>query len=335
MSGKTVKVEITEVREFEDSEDIVRKARKKKFHVFYGNDRKLEVVKVPFDIPQLDTVLGGGLPLGRTVLVVGNFGSGKTFFGQTALANFQKKGLTVAYVDTERRYDPIWFSKSGIDVSKLFVAQPDSGENALDICNFLIEEKVGLVLLDSVAAMSPVAELEGGMEDSTVAALARMLNKGLRKVTATNIADDDLKYRGTSFVIINQMRSGIGPYTSYGVPGGQGQQFFSSIILRVMRGAWIEEDGKKVGFNMKFVTDKNNLTEWPQECHLPFRFSGTIDTVGGLVELAIDLSVITLRGPFLYYEGLDKAIQGKQAFIEHLKSNPALFEEIKAKVYAA
>jgi recombination protein RecA len=321
MKKEAKDVVVTEIRDINDTEDIVRKARKKKFHIFYGDDKRLQVFKVPFDIPQLDTILGGGLPLGRTTLLVGNFGAGKTFIGQLALANFQKKGYTTAYVDVERRFDPAWFAKTGIDITKLFVAQPDSGENALDICQFLVEEKTGMILLDSVAALSPTAELNGGMEDSTVAALARLLNKGLRKITRDNIADEDLIYKGTSFVVINQMRSGIGPYSTYGLPGGQGQQFFSSIILRVMRGAWVEEEGQKIGFNMKFATDKNNLTEWPQECHLPFRFSGMIDTVGGLVELAVDVGVIKQKGPYYYYGEGEKGFQGKLALIEHLKVN--------------
>ena len=332
---KEAKVKEMEIRDIGDVENVVVKAKRKKFHVFKGDDKRLQVFKVPFDIPQLDNILGGGFPLGRTVLLVGNFGAGKTYVAQIAIANFQRKGFTVAYVDVERRYDPVWFAKTGVDVSKLIVAQPDSGENALDICHFLVEEKTGLVIVDSVAALSPIAELEGAMEDSTVAALARLLNKGLRKITANNIADEDMLYKGTSFVVINQIRSGIGPYSTYGLPGGQGQQYFSSIILRIMRGAWLEEDGKKVGFNMKFVTDKNNLAEWPQECHLPFRFGGTIDTVGGLVELAVDLGVIKQKGPYFYYGDSEKGLQGKQALIEYIKKDAKLFEEIRAKIYAS
>ena len=188
--------------------------------------------------------------------------------------------------------------------------------------------------MDSVAALVPMAELEGTMEDFTVAAIARLLNKGLRKITSENIANEDLTYKGTAFVIINQMRSGIGPYTSYSLPGGQGQQYFTSILLRVMKGSYIEKDGKRIGFNMKFHTDKNNLTEWPQECSLPFLFTGKIDTVGGLVELALDLGIIKQAGPYYYFSWQeDKKIQGKQALIEHLKGDSKLFEEVKGKIY--
>ena len=332
-SKKEVSREQIELRTNENTEDVIKRAKKRKFHIFYGNDPRLEVYKVPFDIPSLDTVLGGGLPLGRTTLVVGNFGAGKTFFAQLAMATFQRTGLSVAYVDTERRYDPVWFEKSGIDISKLYVAQPDSGENALDMCVFLVEEKTGLVVMDSAAALSPTAELEGGMEDSTVAALARLMNKGLRKITNANIADEDLKYRGTSFIVINQIRSGIGPYTTYSLPGGQGQQFFSSIILRVMRGSFIEDEMKnKIGFNMKFHTEKNNLTTWPQECQLPFHFSGALDSVGGLLEVAIDVGVIKQAGPYYFYTE-DKKYMGKQAMIEVMKQDNNLFNEIRQKIY--
>lgn len=323
-----------EIRDINDTEDIIKKAKRRKYHIFYGNDPRLEVIKIPFDIPAIDTVLGGGLPLGRTVLVVGNFGSGKTFFAQLAIANFQRKGYSVAYVDTERRYDPEWFTLTGIDINKLFVAQPDSGENALDMCVFLVEQKIGLVVMDSAAALAPTVELEGGMEDSNVAALARLLNKGLRKVTSLNIADEDLIYKGTSFIIVNQIRSGIGPYTSYSLPGGQGQQYFSSIILRVMRGSFIEDEGKKkIGFTMKFHTEKNNLAMWPQECQLPFNFTGKLDTVGGLLEMALDLNIVKQAGPYYFYKDEEHKIMGKQAMVEKLKSNKEMFEAIKAEIY--
>lgn len=316
--------------------DFTKKAKKRKLRIYDGSDKRLIVVKVPFGIPQIDTVLGGGIPLGRTIVVTGNFGAGKTFFSQMTMANFQKLGYSVAYVDTERRYDPPWFASSGVNIDTLKVAQPSSGENALDTCAFLVEEKFGLVVLDSIAALVPTAELEGSMEDSTIASQARLLNKGLRKITELNIASEDLTYKGTAFVLLNQMRSGIGPFTTYALPGGKGQQFFASILLRIMRGSYIEEDGKKVGFNMKFVTDKNNITTWPQECSLPFRFSGTIDTVGGLVELAIDVGVIIQKGPYFYLPlSEEKAIMGKQALIERLKEDKTLFKTIQEKVYAA
>jgi len=318
-------------------DELLKKAKKSKLRLFYGNDPRLKVVKVPFGIPQLDTILGGGMPLGRMTLVVGNFGVGKTFFAQTAMANFQKQGYSAAYVDTERRYDPEFFKASGIDVDLLLVSQPSSGENALDTCVFLIGEQVGIVVLDSVAALVPTVELEGNMEDSTIAALARLFNKGLRKVADINIASEDLEYRGTAFIAINQMRSGIGPFTSYSLPGGQGQQYFSSILLRVMRGPRIEENGERVGFYMKFTTDKNNLASWPQTCQLPFRFEGFIDTVGGLVELAIDLGVIIQKGGYFSVPEVEgtRNIQGKLAVIEELKQNSELFERIKEMVNKA
>ena len=335
VSKEEKKQEEIEIRDVEDTGAIARKAAKKHYHIFVGSDPRLKVTRVPFDIPLLDKVLGGGLPLGRTVLTVGNFGAGKTFFAQTCMANFQRKGYTVAYVDTERRFEPEWFRKSGVDTDKLLVAQPISGENALDMCAFFVAEKIGLVVLDSVAALVPMAELEGGMEDSTVASIARLFNKGLRKITELNIADEDLLYKGTSFLVINQMRSGIGPYTSYGLPGGQGQQFFSSIILRIMRGSYLEDaDKKKIGFNMKFYTEKNNIAEPLQECSLPFYFSGMIDTVGGLVELALDLGIVKQNGAFFFYDE-DKKIQGKQAFIENLRKDTKLFEIIQKRIYDA
>ena len=253
-------------------DDMLKEAKKKKLRILRGTDKKLDIIWVPFDIPQIDNMMGGGLPLGRMVLIVGNFGVGKTFFTQLCIANFQKLGRTAAYVDTERRYDPTWFKNSGINTEELSVAQPDSGEDALDICAFLIEQRVDLVVLDSIAALVPTAELEGTMEDNTIASQARLLNKGLRKTTKLNIASDDLTYQGTSFVAINQLRSGIGPFTTYALPGGKGQQYFASSLIRINRGSYIEEGKKRIGFNLKMFSEKNNLAPSLRECSIPFLF---------------------------------------------------------------
>lgn len=323
-----------------DIEAVLSHAKKNKLRILRGSDPKLIVKRIPFDIPQLDTVLGGGLPLGRMTLVVGNFGAGKTFFAQMAMKLFQQHNLLAAYVDTERRFDRDWWIKSGVNVDNLLVGLPHSGENAIDMCTDLIKDRVGLVVLDSIAALVPMAELEGSAEDSTIASQARLLNKGLRKITDLNIAGEEAsdKYEGSAFLALNQMRSGMGPYSTYALPGGKGQQYFSSILLRVQKGPWILEGKDKVGFDMKFTTDKNNLTEWPLECALPFKFTGVIDTVGGLLELAIDVGVILQKGAYYYLpEGLGtgKGFQGKQALIELLKTDGDLFEKIKAAVYAS
>jgi len=328
---------MAKIKEEEDSLGSVEKrAKKRKLRLLRGDDPKLEIVKIPFEISALDTILGGGIPLGRTTLITGNFGVGKTFFSQLAMAKFQTEAYKVAYIDTERRYEPKWFANSGIDIKALSVSQPDSGENALETCQFLVEEQYGLIVLDSVAALVPTAEMEGTMEDSTVAAQARLLNKGLRKITALNRASEDLGYRGTAFLLINQLRSGIGPFTSYSLPGGQGQQYFASIILRISRGGYLQENGKKNGFIMKFMTDKNNLASPLQQCQLPFTFAGLIDTVGGLVEMALDLDIIKQKGPYytLPMEG-ETSIMGRLAVVEKLKLDNGLFQQLQDLVNAA
>lgn len=326
--AKEAKIESGEV-----SEDIAKKAKKRKIKLLTGNDRKLVPYKVPFDIPALDKMLGGGIPLGRFTEIIGNSAVGKTFFTQLVMANFQRKGHQVAYVDVERRYDPVWFSNTGVDIDHLYVAQPSSGENALDTVIFLIEEKFGLVILDSVAALSPTAELEADMDTASIGAQARLFNRGLRKITEINSASDDLSYKGTAFLAINQLRAGIGgPYTPHdSLPAGKGQQYFASILLRISRGGWIKQDEKRIGFDMIFRTDKNNLAEPYQECTIPFRFSGVLDTFAGLFELALDLGIVSRKGPYFLYDG--KQMLGKEGFIEKIKTEPSFKEEIERKVF--
>lgn len=312
--------------------EVLKKAQKAKRRILMGDDWRLVPVKVPLDIPQLDNILGGGIPLARMMEIFGNWGVGKTFLGQEIVVAFQKKGYLAGWVDVENRFDPVWFERSGIDISKLYVAQPSSGEDALDTVLFMIREEFGVVVLDSVAALVPTSELEGSMDDNTMAALARMFNKALRKIREANRPNEDTDYKGTAFVAINQMRSGIGPFTTYMLPGGQGQQYFASIMLRINKGPKIEEGERRVGFYMKCFTEKNNLAEPNQECELPFRFEGVIDSVMGLVELAIDLKIIIRKGPYYLYGDRDK-IMGKLALVETLKSDEEFRKEIENKVY--
>ena len=306
-----------------------KKAKKEKRSLLMGDDEKLIPIKVPLDIPQLDSILGGGIPLGRMMEIFGNWGVGKTYLAQIIIAAFQKKGYIAAYVDNESRYDPGWFQKTGIDVSKLYVSQPSSGEDALDTVIFMIKEKIGVVVLDSVAALVPTSELEGSMDDNQMAAQARMLNKALRKIREANRAEEE--YQGSAFIAINQMRSGIGPFTSYMLPGGQGQQYFAAILLRVSKGPKFEEHGKKAGFYLKCHTEKNNLAEDHQECELPFRLEGVIDTVMGLTEIALDLGIIVRKGPYFIYD--EKKVMGKLALIEEIKADKNLRKEIEKKIY--
>lgn len=292
-----------------------------------GDDPHLHIDKLQFNIPLLDNILGGGLPYGRMIEFIGDFGAGKTYLSQKAIAEVQKKGEIAAYIDVEKCFDPKWFEISGVNLKKLIVVRPGTGEEALSLTVDLVESGVGIVVLDSVAALIPTAELEGEIEDSFMAGQARLFNKGLRKITQVNSK--------TIFLAINQVREGIGgPYVKESLPAGRGQQFFASIILKVMKGRLIEDgsDKKKIiGFKMRCRTDKNKLTQPFQECELPFIFEGgVIDVLAGLVELAIDCGIIKKRGP--WYDLMDQHILGKLGVAEYLRNNEDVQEEIRKQI---
>ena len=284
---------------------------------------------IPFDIPPLDTILGGGFPLGRTSLIIGDFSAGKTFIAQKAIVSAQNQNRLTAFIDVEKCFDPGWFKLTGVDIDNLILSQPGTGEEALDIVIALIKAKVDLVIMDSIAALLPISEEEEGMEHQFIAIQARLFNKGLRKITQANRMN-------TAFVAINQLREGIGGrFVDERLPAGRGQEFFSSIILRVRRGPFIKEKvgkiEKKIGFNMRLETVKNKLVAPYQSCELPFLFEGgVLDVIAGLVQLGLDCGVIQQRQA--YYEVDGNKVLGKQRLIDLLKDNLDLQEIIKNKI---
>lgn len=296
----------------------------------YGNDKDLIVKKKSTGIFVLDNILGGGLPVARTVLVVGNFAAGKTRVTQEFIKEGQKRKEICLYVDVEGCFEPAWWRQVGIDLSTLIVSQPSSGEVALQIVIDAINEGVDLVVLDSVAALIPTAEIESNMEKSGIGEQARLFNKGLRKITNLN-----LQMGKTTFVAVNQTRSaiGTGPFLAESLPGGKGQQFFASIILRVMRGKWVEEKDEKVGFELRLKTEKNKLASWPQECDIPFLFSGLFDVPAMVLDLSLERGLIKLRDKAYYTIGKEE-IFGRRATIKYLGENPDVLDQLKKEVFS-
>lgn len=292
---------------------------------------------LPFGIDPLDKILGGGLPFGRTILIKGDFSTGKTFLAQKAFQAAQKAGLTCAFVDVERGLSPDWFAITGVDLDNLLVSQPSSGEDAFDIIIALVKAGVRLIVLDSAAGLIPSVELEQSMEQQSVGSLARLLNRGLKRVNA-EMANQHIDK--SIFILMNQTRMGIGPapFPTEALPGGKGQWFFSSIVMDLRRGGWIEEsvgkEKKRVGFNIRVRTEKNKLAAPFQVCELPFIFEGgVIDATRGLLVLALSLGVIKQRGSFYYFPSFNsEGVNGKLNVLKAMESNPELMDYIRRGV---
>lgn len=282
-----------------------------------GNDPDLRLQLVPTGITPLDEVLGGGIPRGRFCLVVGNFSTGKTFFCQRAIKTAQDAGLTTAYIDTERAFNPEWFAATGVDLARLPVATPLTGEQAFDILHILVEKEFDLVVVDSLAAMVPMSEIEEGMEKQAVGAQARLINRGLRKLFSIN--------SNSAVMLTNQVRSPIGSvYLTETHPGGKGQDFWAWLTIKMRRKGWIMESKKgadtvRVGFNMVFAITKSKQCAPYQEVEVPFYFTGKLDLLSALLDTAIERGIIDQRAAS--YTWGDEKFHGRKKVLAYLEEN--------------
>ena len=288
-----------------------------KGHIFPGAASALDVVKEKSGIEPLDNILGGGLPRARFTLVTGNESSGKTYIAQRAMASFQERGLSVLYIDVEQSYDAGWFTKTGVDVDKLIVVQPSSGEMAVDVTAKALEEGVDLVVLDSLAYMMPATVIEKAAENMTIGSLARLLSPAIAR----------WRYYNSKSVlfVVNQVRDVIGtPFHEERYPGGKSQRFAASLHLRVRRSGHFDENGRRAGFRMKVVIDKTkipNVIPYDQ-IELIFRYDGTTDEIPTLVEQAIFKNIIRKEGAH-YYIG-DEKVFGKPRVETMLREDDGL-----------
>lgn len=283
--------------------------------VRYGNDPALEIEIVPIGIPKLDEVLGGGLPRGRNVLFVGDYSGGKTFLSQQAIRAIQQQGGTAAYIDVERSFDREWFEASGVDVSKLLVSVPEYGERAIDVCVGLLEASVDIVVLDSIAALVPLAEVEEeSVEKQFIGNHPRLVSRAYGLITIAN--------KNSIFLAINQSRQEIGPYGAETYPGGRKQKQMSHIICRVRREGWIKEKDKKVGFDINIEAIKNKVAQPWKSCSIPFRFDGGLDETVSNIDLGLAQGVIQRAGP--YYKWMDHDLKwlGKADMRAYMEEHP-------------
>ncbi|OZA24612.1 MAG: recombinase RecA [Hydrogenophilales bacterium 17-61-9] len=280
----------------------------------------------------LDIALGiGGLPRGRVVEIYGPESSGKTTLTLQVIAEMQKIGGTAAFIDAEHALDPSYAQKLGVDVDNLLVSQPDTGEQALEIADMLVRSgSVDVVVIDSVAALTPKAEIEGEMGDSHMGLQARLMSQALRKLTA------NIKRTNTLVIFINQIRMKIG--VMFGSPetttGGNALKFYASVRLDIRRIGAIKKGDEIIGNETKVKVVKNKVSPPFKEAFFDILYGQGISREGEIIELGVLHKFVDKSGAWYAYNG-DKIGQGKDNAREYLKEHPEIAREIEAKVRAA
>ena len=297
-----------------------------------GDDIRPPVAVIPTGSVALDIALGiGGLPRGRIVEIFGPESSGKTTVALHAVASAQRAGGNAAFIDAEHALDPVYAKALGVDTDNLLVSQPDTGEQALEIADMLIRSGgLDIIVIDSVAALVPKAEIEGEMGDSHVGLQARLMSQALRKITGA------LSSTGTTAIFINQLREKIGVF--FGNPetttGGKALKFYASVRIDVRRTQTLKDGDQPVGNRTKAKVVKNKMAPPFKQAEFDILYGQGISREGGLLDLGVDNGVIRKSGAWYTY-GSDQLGQGKENARTFLKDNPELAEEIENKILAA
>ena len=294
-----------------------------------GEENHRTIYVIPSGSLSLDIALGiGGYPKGRIIEIYGPESSGKTTFALHAIAEDQKKGGRAAFIDAEHSLDPKYAEALGVNTNELLLSQPDNGEQALEICEALVRSgAISIVVIDSVAALVPQAEIEGEMGDSHVGLQARLMSQALRKLSGI------INKTNTICIFINQLREKVGvmfgnPETT---PGGRALKFYSSIRLEIRRSEQIKTASEIVGNKTNVKVVKNKMAPPFKTCSVDIMYGEGVSTEGELVDLASEAGIIEKSGAWYSYNG-DKIGQGKENVKELLRNNQALKEEIETKV---
>ena len=297
-----------------------------------GEERIDNIQVIPTGSIALDYALGvGGYPRGRIVEIYGPESSGKTTLAIHAIAEAQTQGGIAAFIDAEHAFDRFYAASLGVNVDELLISQPDNGEQALDIADQLIRSAaVDIIVIDSVAALTPKAELEGDMGDNKVGLQARLMSQALRKLTAT------INKTNTTCIFINQLREKIG--VMFGSPetttGGNALKFYASVRLDIRKSQSIKDGENVIGNQVKVKVVKNKVAPPFRRAEFDIMYGEGISRLGEVVDLGVDFDVLTKSGSWFSYGGT-KLGQGKDATKNVLRDNPELCEEITAKIYEA
>lgn len=296
-------------------------------------DRQVEKVPViPTGSLGLDMALGvGGYPRGRIIEIFGPESSGKTTLAIHAIAEAQKGGGIAAFIDAEHAFDPTYAEKLGVDMNSLYMSQPDNGEQALEVAEQLIRSSaIDIIVIDSVAALTPKAEIEGEMGEAKMGLHARLMSQALRKLTGA------LSKTNTTCIFINQLREKIG--VMFGNPetttGGNALKFYASIRIDVRKVSPIKAGDEVLGSLTRAKVVKNKVAPPFRKTEFEIRFGEGISKVGEILDLATNLDIVKKSGSWFSYAGT-KLAQGREGALRVLKDNPELQEEIEAKVRAA
>ena len=296
-----------------------------------GEDRAMEVDSIPTGSMLLDLALGvGGVPKGRIVELYGPESSGKTTVALHIIAEAQKKGGEVAFIDVEHALDPIYAKALGVDIDNLLVSQPDSGEQALEIAEMLVRSGgIDVLVVDSVAALTTKAEIEGDMGDTHVGQLARLMSQAMRKLTAV------VSKTNCVAIFINQVREKIG--VMYGnpetTPGGRALKFYSSVRMEVRKGELIKSGSEIIGAKTKVKITKNKVAPPFKECEFDLIYGKGISRTGEVLDLAVNLDIIKKSGSWFSY-GDQKLGQGRDKVKEMLEKDPGFMKEVEDKILA-
>jgi len=294
-----------------------------------GDEARAPIEVIPTGAIALDVALGiGGLPRGRVVEIYGPEGSGKTTVALHAAANAQKAGGIAAFIDAEHALDPEYAKKLGVDTDGLLVSQPDTGEQALEIADMLIRSSaIDVVVIDSVSALVPRAEIEGEMGDSHVGLQARLMSQALRKLTGA------ISQTKTTVIFINQLREKVG--VMFGSPettsGGRALKFYSSVRLDVRRIETLKDGTEPVGSRTRIKVVKNKLAAPFRSAEFDILFGTGISREGGLIDLGVEQGIVRKSGAWYTYEG-DQLGQGKENARTFLHDNPDMANEIEKKI---
>ena len=293
------------------------------------NSANMNVETVPTGSLSLDIALGlGGLPKGRIIEVYGPESSGKTTVALHCVAEVQKRGGIAGFIDAEHALDPVYARNIGVDIDNLYISQPDCGEQALEITETMVRSgAVDIVVVDSVAALVPKAEIDGDMGDSHVGLQARLMSQALRKLTAV------ISKSNCIVIFINQLREKVG--VMFGNPetttGGRALKFYSSVRLDVRRTESLKQGGEIVGNHVRVKVVKNKIAPPFREAEFDIMFGQGISREGDVLDLAVNAGIVNKSGAWYAYEG-DKIGQGRENAKTYIHENPAYFDMLEAKV---
>ena len=294
-----------------------------------GSQEHLNVEVVPSGSLSLDIALGvGGYPKGRIIEIYGPESSGKTTFALHAIAEVQKRGGRAAFIDAEHALDPVYAKNLGVNINELLLSQPDTGEQALEICEALVRsEVVNIVVIDSVAALVPQAEIEGDMGDSHVGLQARLMSQALRKLSGT------INKTKTTAIFINQLREKVG--VMFGNPetttGGRALKFYASIRLDIRRGEQLKDGDKFIGNKTNIKVVKNKVAPPFKTASVDIIYGSGVSHTGEVLDIASDLGMINKSGAWYSYKG-EKIGQGRENAKNYLANNPTVLNELELMI---